>query len=236
MSSEHGSNNGSSPSMFDKNGCVFPDDCYYDIDHDIWIKPVDEYLSIGLTSILQAVAGKFVSIKPKSIGTEIIPGRSICTVESQKYVGALRSPIEGRIVQVNDELIKSPSLANTDPYGNGWVIRLQSNDDLEKVQQLTRGNKAIEALRMKVEEKRILCFKFIPDITINAIGLVCPGPVMRLAEEMTTVDMVDIVHLVADDPASDGDVQSWAKVNGVELLEKRSDQSILHFLLRKKNK
>jgi len=66
-------------------------------------------------------------------------------VEAEKHVGALKAPVSGRIVRVNDALIQNPRLANEDPYGAGWFVEIElTNFDAEK-QELISGETNIRA-------------------------------------------------------------------------------------------
>ncbi|MCH8023047.1 MAG: sulfurtransferase TusA family protein [Thaumarchaeota archaeon] len=72
---------------------------------------------------------------------------------------------------------------------------------------------------------------------MNTLGLLCPGPVSRLSEEVGVMNRGEVIHMIADDPAAELDVISWAKVTGQELVELRKEEenTILHFLVRKTN-
>src|SRR6185369_11752092 len=83
--------------------------------------------TVGVTPILASIAGKFTKIKLKPIGTEVGKGKSIGSVESVRYFGIARAPISGKILQVNENLLANPKLANDFTYENGWLIKMETN-------------------------------------------------------------------------------------------------------------
>ena len=110
-------------------GCNLPDDLLYDVENQIWFKEVDDgNVRIGMTAVATAMAGKLVAFTPKGVGKEVKAGKSCATVESGKWVGPAKTAAGGSIVAINDALTATPSLANTDPYGEGWLVVLKPED------------------------------------------------------------------------------------------------------------
>jgi glycine cleavage system H protein len=110
-------------------GCNLPDDLLYDVENQIWFRELgDGTVKLGMTAVATAMAGKLVAYTPKGAGKEIKPGKSCATVESGKWVGPAKVAAGGTVVQTNDAMATSPNLANTDPYGNGWLIILKPDD------------------------------------------------------------------------------------------------------------
>ena len=143
------------------NGCNIPEDLLYDIDPEAnaftWIKDNgDGTYTVGLTSVASAMAGKLVAYTPKKVGKTINKRRSIATIESGKWVGPVPAPFTGEIVEINEALKSNPSLANEDPYGEGWIAKMKPAGPSE-IDQLIKGEEAVEILKKIIEEKGINC-------------------------------------------------------------------------------
>jgi glycine cleavage system H protein len=110
-------------------GCNLPDDLLYDVENHTWFKELDDgNVRLGMTAVATALAGQLVAVTPKKAGRSVEPGKSCATVESGKWVGPAKSAAGGSIVSVNGELVETPSLANSDPYGAGWLIILKPDN------------------------------------------------------------------------------------------------------------
>lgn len=113
----------------------FPSDVKYTKDHE-WIKMEDDKTAvIGITDFAQHELGDIVYVDITTVGKEMKAEEVFGTVEAVKTVSDLFLPIAGTIVTVNPALEKQPELVNTDPYGEGWMIKLSVNDaaDVEKL-------------------------------------------------------------------------------------------------------
>ncbi len=107
-------------------GCHLPDDLLYDVENHIWFRETgDGNVKLGMTAIATAMAGQLVAFTPKKIGRSVKEGRSCATVESGKWVGPAKSLAGGEVIEVNDELVSSPGIANDDPYDQGWMVILK---------------------------------------------------------------------------------------------------------------
>ena len=217
------------------NGCRIPNELAYDVENGIWVDLRGAIATIGLTDVYQSMASKLTSVRMKPVGSEIVQGRSLGTIESSKYVGKVVSPYNGRIEAINESLSNNPSLVNKDPYGAGWIVKLKL--DSHESTGLLSGQLAISAFKKRISELKVTCFEIPPDKFLNTLGLLCPGPVSRLSEEVGVMNRGEVIHMIADDPAAELDVISWAKVTGQELVELRKEEenTILHFLVRKTN-
>jgi len=115
--------------MANVRGCNLPDELFYDVENHTWFQEMpDGNVRLGMTTVATALAGRLVAVTPKKAGRSVEPGKSCATVESGKWVGPAKSAAGGSIVEVNDKLVDTPSLANDDPYGAGWLIVLKPND------------------------------------------------------------------------------------------------------------
>ena len=110
-------------------GCNLPDDLLYDVENQIWFRELgDGTVKLGMTAVATAMAGKLVAYTPKGVGKDVKAGKSCATVESGKWVGPAKTAAAGTIVAVNEALAATPSTANSDPYGEGWLVILKPED------------------------------------------------------------------------------------------------------------
>ena len=109
-----------------------PDDLHYTEEHE-YLKPTDEegvYL-VGITDYAQGELGDVVFVELPSSGDSFDKMAVFGTIEAVKAVSDLYCPLAGEIVEVNGELDDDPSLVNSDPYGEGWMIKLRVSDPSE---------------------------------------------------------------------------------------------------------
>jgi glycine cleavage system H protein len=121
-------------------GCQFPDELLYDVENHIWIQEVaDGNLKLGMTSVAVAMAGQLVAFTPKKVGRSVKAGKSCATIESGKWVGPAKSAAAGEVIEINEEMVETPSMANDDPYGRGWLVILKPEDWASVKGTLTPG-------------------------------------------------------------------------------------------------
>jgi glycine cleavage system H protein len=105
-----------------------PPDLHFTADHE-WVRRTgDDTVRIGITDFAQSALGDVVFVQLPEAGTEVTAGESFGEVESTKSVSDLYAPISGKVSAVNGELETSPQLANSEPYGAGWLIDIQVSD------------------------------------------------------------------------------------------------------------
>ena len=138
-------------------GCVVPDNLLYDVEMHVWVQLEDGTAILGMTDVAQNLAKTIIAVTPKAPGKAVAKGRNIATVESGKWVGPVPAPVSGEIVEVNTALSASPSLINSDPYGEGWVARLRPADWDADAADLVSGPDGIEEYRRFLDEQAIAC-------------------------------------------------------------------------------
>lgn len=107
-----------------------PEKLKYTNDHE-WIK-VEGYVgTIGITEYAQGELGDVVFVDIDSDLEEIEKGESFGTIEAVKTVSDLYAPVNGKVVEVNAKLEDEPQLINSDPYGEGWLIKVELSDASE---------------------------------------------------------------------------------------------------------
>ena len=120
-------------------GNDFPEDLYYHRDH-MWVKVEEGKARVGYNDWAQEAAGKLVNLNTRRVGRSLKAGKTLGTVESGKWVGPLKSPVSGEIVELNDEVLKKPSLINEDPYGRGWIAVIGATDLETELKDLIKGS------------------------------------------------------------------------------------------------
>jgi glycine cleavage system H protein len=110
----------------------FPSELKYTKDHE-WVKVSGNEAIIGITDFAQRELGDIVYVDINTVGSEVTKEEVFGTVEAVKTVSDLFMPLTGTILEVNDELNNNPELVNSDPYGNGWMVKvsLTNVDDTE---------------------------------------------------------------------------------------------------------
>jgi glycine cleavage system H protein len=105
----------------------FPAGLKYTKDHE-WIRVEGDVAYIGITEFAQRELGDIVYIDISSIGNEVAKDEVFGTVEAVKTVSDLFMPVTGTINEVNPALDKQPELVNSDPYGEGWMVKITVSD------------------------------------------------------------------------------------------------------------
>lgn len=133
-------------------GCLLPDELLYDVENNMWYREDDDgTVTVGMTAVAAAMAGQLVAITPKRVGRSIKPGKSCATVESGKWVGPAKLAGGGEVVAVNDDLVADPAIANADPYGAGWVLRIRPDGWEETRASLVTGPDVAPAYESKMD-------------------------------------------------------------------------------------
>ena len=101
----------------------FPAALKYTKDHE-WIKVDGDVAYIGITDFAQGELGDIVYIDINSLGKEVEKDEVFGTVEAVKTVSDLFMPVSGTVIELNPALDKQPELVNTDPYGEGWMVKI----------------------------------------------------------------------------------------------------------------
>jgi len=142
-------------------GCEIPDDLYFDVDQDVWIRlEQDGQVTIGMTDPAQARCGKIVHMHFKKVGKRLEQGKSVVTVESAKWAGPVPTPVSGTVTANNEDAFREDILiANRDPYGAGWMARIQPENWKQESAVLLKGEAALESYKARIEEMGITCFR-----------------------------------------------------------------------------
>ena len=214
--------------------CLFPENLLYDIENFVWISNGEnEAATIGITTVIASVAGKLFSIKLKPVGTKLEKGKSCGVLESAKYLGVVRTPISGTIVDVNKSLIDNPKLANDFPYTEGWFVKIRPSD-MADLKVLERIENCQDKMRLAIQKLRVRCFAAFPDHEMLQIGVECSATLAKLDELLQEIPAGQVIHLVSDDPTADIEMLRWSEEKGQSLLETRKEGNLFHFIVKKR--
>jgi glycine cleavage system H protein len=105
----------------------FPQELRYTKDHE-WVRIEGDEAIVGITDFAQHELGDIVYVEVENIGQAMEAGSVFGTVEAVKTVSDLYLPLSGTITELNPNLNNSPELVNTDPYGEGWMVKMKLNN------------------------------------------------------------------------------------------------------------
>lgn len=108
-----------------------PDNLLYTETHE-WVKFDGEIVTIGITDFAQGELGDIIFIELPDEGMEVAMDDPFGTIEAVKTVADLLSPLSGKIVEVNSDLEDAPENLNEDPFGLGWIVKIEMSDESEK--------------------------------------------------------------------------------------------------------
>ncbi|HYI66526.1 MAG TPA: glycine cleavage system protein GcvH [Candidatus Limnocylindrales bacterium] len=109
---------------------AYPDDLRYSKEHE-WVRADDTRATIGITSFAADELGDIVFVELPEVGTALKQFQTFGVVESVKAVSDLYSPLSGEVVEVNEALREGPELLNSDPFGEGWIAKIELSDAAE---------------------------------------------------------------------------------------------------------
>jgi glycine cleavage system H protein len=109
---------------------VYPEDLKYTAEHE-WVKAGEGPARVGITDFAQDALGDIVYVQLPEVGAAVRAGDACGELESTKSVSDLFAPVNGTVTAVNEALADQPDLINTDPYGEGWLLDIQVEDDEE---------------------------------------------------------------------------------------------------------
>jgi glycine cleavage system H protein len=108
-----------------------PGDLQYTSEHEWLRREEDGSVTVGITDYAQQALGDLVYIELPETGAEVDEGGEMAVVESVKAASDVYAPVSGTVLEVNSALVDDPEKINSDPYGDGWIVRLQPSGDSE---------------------------------------------------------------------------------------------------------
>lgn len=125
--------------MAQVNDIHLPDELYYQQEEHLWVRIEGNLARIGLDDLAQRSAGNIKAVRLKPAGRPVEKGRPFGTMEAGKYVGPLKAPLGGQVVEINQAVMSRPGLLNSDPYGQGWLILIEPDDVARDTADLVHG-------------------------------------------------------------------------------------------------
>ena len=107
-----------------------PEHLKYSSEHE-WLAPAGRTAKVGITGYAAEHIGDIVFVELPKVGTTVVAGSSFGVIEAVKSVSELFAPVSGTVVAINERVAKEPELVSTDPYGAGWLIEVDMNNDGE---------------------------------------------------------------------------------------------------------
>ena len=142
--------------------CDIPEDLYYDIQRDVWIRFDGDIATLGLTDVAQTRCGKIAAISFREVGRKVAQGKTLATIESAKWVGPFPAPFSCEIVTTNEEeFAKNILLANKDPYRVGWLVKVHPTNLENERSHLVTGQEAVEKYKARIQELKVNCLRCI---------------------------------------------------------------------------
>jgi glycine cleavage system H protein len=118
------------PNDLNNNSMNVPENLKYTDDHE-WIKVDGDTAVIGVTDYAQQQLGDVVFVEIETEGESLAKGETFGTIEAVKTVSDLFMPVAGEVLEINPKLEASPEIVNTDPYGDGWMIKIKIENPSE---------------------------------------------------------------------------------------------------------
>ena len=110
---------------------MYPDDLRYSSEHEWARVEGDGVVEVGITHYAQDTLGDVVFVELPEVGSQVGQFDKFGEIESVKAVSDLFSPVSGTVAEVNEMLEQAPELVNADPYGDGWIMRVELDDQSE---------------------------------------------------------------------------------------------------------
>ncbi|WP_179873306.1 glycine cleavage system protein GcvH [Microcella indica] len=104
-----------------------PDDLQYTAEHE-WVRLEGDIATVGITQYAADSLGDVVYVELPAVGAALAAGAIVGEVESTKSVGELYAPLAGEVVEANQGVVDAPETINSDPYGEGWLVKLRVSE------------------------------------------------------------------------------------------------------------
>ena len=125
-------------------GFELPGELHYERKEHLWARIEEGKVRVGLDMLAQESAGPVKHIQLKPVGTPVAKKKMFGTIEAGKYVGGLRSPVNGVVTEINEKVLKEPGLVNNQPYGDGWFVVIQPDNLEEDLRDLVHGDEEVQ--------------------------------------------------------------------------------------------
>lgn len=133
--------------------CALPDGLLYHVEFNVWLRENDDgSFTVGMTDIAQSMAGSVIHCRIKKVGKAVKAGKSLATVESGKWVGPVKAPFAGRVLEKNEAVESGAAILNRSPYNEGWIVKLEPADPGSAKDGLVQGQEAVDGFEKYMAE------------------------------------------------------------------------------------
>ena len=105
----------------------FPEELLYAASHE-WVRLEGDIATVGVSDYAQSELGDIIFLELPEVGKKVTAGQTFGSVEAVKTVSDLYSPFSGEVIEVNGVLADKAETINSDPYGNGWIVKIKVSD------------------------------------------------------------------------------------------------------------
>jgi glycine cleavage system H protein len=96
----------------------------YTAEHE-WVQVLGDVATVGITAYAADKLGDVVFVDLPAVGSTVASGKVVGEIESTKSVGELFAPVDGEVTEINEAVVASPELVNSDPFGDGWLVKVR---------------------------------------------------------------------------------------------------------------
>ena len=125
---------------------------YLYTEDDYWLDIKGTVATVGLTDYLQKSSGDVAFVEPVVVGKSVKKCEELAEMETIKVTLNLISPVTGKVIEVNQQLEAHPELINSEPYGAGWIFRIELADPAESKEGLLQAEAYMELMKRKIEK------------------------------------------------------------------------------------
>ena len=112
------------------------DNLLYTEDHE-WLRVENNKVYIGITDFAQSELGDIIFVELPSIDDNVDSGGTIGTIEAVKTVADVYTPVKGKIIEINENIVDQPELINSSPYNDGWIACIEFDESIDKIKTLS---------------------------------------------------------------------------------------------------
>jgi glycine cleavage system H protein len=132
-------------------------DLSFDLEHHTWVEPVGGgRVRVGMDSLGVETSGTLAQLSFVAVGTRVERGAQIGSLEAEKFVGPIVSPVSGTVTAVNEGLAADPGAVERDPYGEGWMVEVEPDDLAAETSDLVSGaDRVVAAFEERIHEYKM---------------------------------------------------------------------------------
>jgi glycine cleavage system H protein len=136
--------------MADIKGYHMPDELYYHEEHS-WARVEGATVIVGMNDFFQKEAGDIVFVDLPDEEDDVSQGEVCGKIQSRKWIGKLVAPVSGEISEINEFLEDDTSLINSDPYGEGWILKIEAKDLDSELGNLMQGDSVVKFIEREIK-------------------------------------------------------------------------------------